>query len=155
MNAKYTYAFEQHKNGTVTCFLSFGDHKLHKTFSSKEEANAGLKKAIEMYRKVAKEMDLQIQEIVLETPNPFVKALKDSFERFRGGGIVDALEQMESDNPSPKYCIEPHGPDGQLALYVGRSRLAHGARICNINDIDQKLWPAIQTKILNVLNGKE
>lgn len=35
-----------------------------------------------------------------------------------------------------RWSFEPHGPDGQFALYEGRTRHTHGKRLCNLSDFD-------------------
>jgi len=35
-----------------------------------------------------------------------------------------------------KYSIEPHGPEGNYAIYLGRCPHKHGARLGNLSDLD-------------------
>ena len=37
---------------------------------------------------------------------------------------------------SKDWTIEPHGPEGQFALYEGRNGHLHGLRLCNLSDFD-------------------
>jgi hypothetical protein len=39
-------------------------------------------------------------------------------------------------NDRQKFTIEPHGAEGQVALYIGRSNNDRGARLCNLYDFD-------------------
>lgn len=36
-----------------------------------------------------------------------------------------------------QYTIEPHGSEGEFALYYGRSAVAHGLRLCQLSDFDR------------------
>ncbi len=49
------------------------------------------------------------------------------------------------------YSAEPHGPDGQWALYSGRSQWHHGLRLCNITEVDPK-DPNLPRRIAWALN---
>jgi hypothetical protein len=46
---------------------------------------------------------------------------------------------MEEDVNENPYCIEPHGPSGNYALYFQRDNNHHGLRLLNLNDGDNNM----------------
>ncbi|MCK9576854.1 MAG: hypothetical protein M0R51_13195 [Clostridia bacterium] len=52
--------------------------------------------------------------------------------------MLNELDSYSWDNndTESKYSIEPHGEEGQYALYYGRDCQHHGARLCNLYDFD-------------------
>lgn len=55
-------------------------------------------------------------------------------------------------NERQKFTIEPHGPDGQFALYIGRDNNHHGFRLCNLYDFDMNKKETIDS-IVTALNN--
>lgn len=47
-------------------------------------------------------------------------------------------------NDPDRYSIEPHGPEGQFALYFGRGFSKHGFRLCNITESDENIRNLIE-----------
>jgi hypothetical protein len=52
--------------------------------------------------------------------------------------LLNELDSYSWDNndTESKYSIEPHGEEGQYALYYGRDYQHHGERLCNLYDFD-------------------
>lgn len=64
-----------------------------------------------------------------------------------------ALSALPVD-PEAGYSIEPHGPEGQYALYLGRGPGSHGLNLCALSDFDAASKGETERQILvNVLNG--
>lgn len=74
-------------------------------------------------------------------------------EAWNHRGSVKPLIFYES-NDRQKFSIEPHGQDGQYALYVGRDVSHHGLRLCNLYDFDKNRESTI-SMIVKALNNNK
>ncbi len=71
------------------------------------------------------------QGTTFETPDSVLQILGAALLPIPPHPIMGDFKQ-----PAGVWTIEPHGPEGQFALYEGRSPLFHGSRLCNLSDFD-------------------
>ena len=59
---------------------------------------------------------------------------KEAAEAWNDRTVALSEKTLISNQIAHHYSIEPHGPSGEFALYLGRSISSHGFRLCQLSD---------------------